>query len=167
MACVNKHFYVYYQIEVLMLAKTRLYLDNCCFNRPYDDQTNLNISLEAEAKLFIQNEILEKNYELAWSFMMDYEISANPFYDRQLAFMKWKNIAVLDIDPTERILIKGREIMQKNIKQKDAIHIACAIKAECDYFLTTDRKVLNKNIQEIKIINPLDFIRQFYIVGDE
>jgi predicted nucleic acid-binding protein len=149
------------------LEKTRLYLDNCCFNRPYDDQTNLNIHLEAEAKLFIQNEILEKNYELAWSFMMDYEISANPFYDRQLAFMKWKNIAVLDVDPTERILLKGKEIMQKNIKQKDALHIACAINAECDYFLTTDRKVLNKNIPEIKLINPLDFIRQFYIEGDE
>ncbi|WP_461247343.1 PIN domain-containing protein [Treponema sp. R6D11] len=149
------------------MAKTRLYLDNCCLNRPYDDQTNLNIRLEAEAKLFIQNEILEKNYELAWSFMMDYEVSANPFYDRQLAFMRWKNIAVLDIDPTERILIRGREIMQKNIKQKDALHIACAIKAECDYFLTTNRKVLNKNISEIKFINPLDFIRQFYIEGGE
>ena len=149
------------------MAKTRLYLDNCCFNRPYDDQTNLNIHLEAEAKLFIQNEILEKNYELAWSFMMDYEFSANPFYDRQLAFMKWKNIAVLDIDPTEGILIKGKEIMQKNIKQKDALHISCAIKAECDYFLTTDRKVLNKNITETKLMNPLDFIRQFYIEGDE
>jgi predicted nucleic acid-binding protein len=149
------------------LAKTRLYLDNCCFNRPYDDQANLNIRLEAEAKLFIQNEILEENYELAWSFMMDYEISANPFYDRQFAFMKWKNIAVLDVDPVEGILIRGREIMQKNIKQKDAIHIACAIKAGCDYFLTTDRKVLNKNIPEIKLINPLDFIRRFYIVGDE
>jgi hypothetical protein len=85
------------------LAKTRLYLDNCCFNRLYDDQTNLNNRLEAEAKLFIQNEILEKNYEIAWSFMMDYEISANPFHDRQLAFMKWKNLAVLDIDPTEKI----------------------------------------------------------------
>ena len=149
------------------MAKTRLYLDNCCFNRPYDDQTNLNIRLEAEAKLFIQNEILERNYELAGSFMMDYEISANPFYDRQLAFMKWKNIAALDVDPVEGILTRSREIMQKNIKQKDAIHIACAVKAGCDYFLTTDRKVLNKNIPEIKLINPLDFIRQFYIVGDE
>ena len=149
------------------MAKTRLYLDNCCFNRPYDDQTNLNIRLEAEAKLFIQNEILEKNYELAWSFMMDYEISANPFYDRQLAFMKWKNIAILDIDPEEGVLINGREIMRKNINQKDAIHIACAIKAKCDYFLTTDRKVLNKNIPEIKLMNPLDFIRQFYVGGDE
>ena len=91
----------------------------------------------------------------------------NPFYDRQLAFTKWKNIAVLDIDPAEGILVRGKEIMQKNIKQKDALHIACAIIAECGYFLTTDRKILNKNIPEIKLLNPLDFIRQFYIEGDE
>ena len=149
------------------MKKTRLYLDNCCFNRPYDDQTNLNIRLEAEAKIFIQNEILENNFELAWSFMMDYEISANPFHDRQLVFLKWKNIAIVDIDPTERILIRGREIMQKNINQKDAIHIACATKAECEYFLTTDRKILNKTVPKIILINPLDFIRQFYLEGDE
>ena len=151
----------------LNLSKIRLYLDNCCFNRPYDDQTDLNIRLESEAKLFIQNEILKQSYELAWSFMMDYEILANPFFERQYAFMKWREIATIDVDPTERILIRGREIMQKNIKQKDAIHIACALKAECEYFLTTDRKVLNKNIPDIKLINPIDFIRQFYIEGDE
>jgi predicted nucleic acid-binding protein len=57
--------------------------------------------------------------------------------------------------------------MQNNIKQKDAIHIACAIKAECGFFLTTDRNILNKNIPEIKLINPIDFIRQFYIGRDE
>jgi len=32
----------------------RVYLDNCCFNRPYDDQMQLKIELETKAKLFIQ-----------------------------------------------------------------------------------------------------------------
>jgi hypothetical protein len=32
----------------------RLYLDNCAFNRPYDDQTLLKNYLEAEAKTFIK-----------------------------------------------------------------------------------------------------------------
>jgi len=145
------------------LVKNRIYLDNCCFNRPYDDQNNLNVHLEAEAKIFIQNEILNNTFELAWSFMMDYEISSNPFQDRQVAFLNWKNIAVVDIDPVEEILIKGKDISLKNIKRKDALHIACAIKAECEYFLTTDGKILNKDISDIKLINPLDFIRQFYI----
>lgn len=32
----------------------RLYLDNCVFNRPYDDQSSIRVRLEAEAKLNIQ-----------------------------------------------------------------------------------------------------------------
>ena len=144
------------------MVKNRIYLDNCCFNRPYDDQANLNVHLEAEAKIFIQNEILKNTFELAWSFMMDFEILSNPYYDRQIAFLKWKNIAVMDIDPIKEILIIGKDLNKKNIKKKDALHIACAIKAECEYFLTTDNKILNKDISQIKVINPIDFIRQFY-----
>ena len=33
----------------------RIYLDNCCFNRPYDDQTQLNIYLETQAKLHVKS----------------------------------------------------------------------------------------------------------------
>jgi hypothetical protein len=36
--------------------KSRLYLDNCSFNRPYDDQSLLKNYLEAEAKTYIQKE---------------------------------------------------------------------------------------------------------------
>jgi predicted nucleic acid-binding protein len=140
--------------------KNRIYLDNCCFNRPYDDQTNLNVHLEAQAKIFIQNEILKNTFQLAWSFMMDYEISFNPFSDRKEAFLNWKKLSVVDIDPVEGILTKGMELTAINIKRKDALHIACAIEAGCECFITTDGKILNKNISEIEVINPLDFIRK-------
>lgn len=33
----------------------RIYLDNCCYNRPYDEQGQLRIRLETEAKLRIQH----------------------------------------------------------------------------------------------------------------
>jgi hypothetical protein len=39
----------------------RVYLDNCCFNRPFDDQRHLRIRLEAEAKLSIQEAIRDEN----------------------------------------------------------------------------------------------------------
>ena len=29
----------------------KVYLDNCCYNRPYDDQTQLRIELETKAKI--------------------------------------------------------------------------------------------------------------------
>ena len=41
------------------MIKNRVYLDNCCLNRPYDDQTNLNVHLEAEAKVFIQKDTFD------------------------------------------------------------------------------------------------------------
>ena len=44
----------------------KIYLDNCCFNRPYDNQKQLRIKLEAEAKLFIQDLIVNKKLELIW-----------------------------------------------------------------------------------------------------
>jgi hypothetical protein len=34
--------------------KERLYLDNCSFNRPYDDQSLLKNHLESEAKNYTQ-----------------------------------------------------------------------------------------------------------------
>jgi hypothetical protein len=29
----------------------KIYLDNCCFNRPFDDQGQIRIKIETEAKL--------------------------------------------------------------------------------------------------------------------
>lgn len=48
-----------------------VYLDNCCYNRPFDDQNNLQIKLETEAKLYIQKLIEELKIDLAWSSMLD------------------------------------------------------------------------------------------------
>jgi hypothetical protein len=41
----------------------RIYLDNCSFNRPYDDSSILKNYLEAEAKTYIQNEIVNKTVD--------------------------------------------------------------------------------------------------------
>ena len=141
------------------MDKYRIYLDNCCFNRPYDDPRHLVTYLEAEAKLFVQKAIIEDRFELAWSYILDYENSMNPHMERQNAIAGWKHVAKVDIDVSESIRALGKQIMLKGIKDKDALHLACAIKAECDYFLTTDKRILNKEISDLKIMNPLDFIR--------
>ena len=51
----------------------RLYLDNCAFNRPFDDQSHIRIRLEAEAKLYIQERIQEGKAERVWSYILDIE----------------------------------------------------------------------------------------------
>ena len=50
--------------------------------------------------------------------------------------------------------------MKYQIENKDAIHIACAIEANCDFFITTDDNLEKKfKGNEITICNPVDFVR--------
>ncbi len=55
----------------------KIYLDNCCFNRPFDDQSFLTIRLETEAKLDIQKKIESGRLSLGWSYILDFENNAN------------------------------------------------------------------------------------------
>ena len=74
--------------------KIKLYLDNCCFNRPFDDQSQIRIRLEAEAKLKIQEEIRSGTFQLIWSYILDYENNKNPFIERKQRIKKWKSYAM-------------------------------------------------------------------------
>lgn len=136
----------------------RLYLDNCCFNRPFDDQTQLKISLEAQAKLAVQAMILSGKHSLVWSYMLEYENMHNPFEIRKDSIIKWKELSELNIEESNSIITLAERLMQIGLKAKDSIHVACAAEANCDYFLTTDIGILKKNIDCIKVVNPLDFI---------
>jgi len=82
----------------------KLYLDNCCFNRPYDDQSRLRIRLEAEAKLKIQEKTRNRAYELIFSYILDYENSRNPFKERKEQIAKWRNYAVADVVESDAVL---------------------------------------------------------------
>ena len=143
--------------------KNRIYLDNCCFNRPYDDQSYLTIYLESQAKLYVQGAILKDEFELVWSYILDYENSVNPHEERQNSIIAWRNVANIKVGASKDIDVLCSEIMKKGIKEKDALHVACAIKADCEYFLTTDKKLLNKKFKEIVAINPLDFVRNLEV----
>jgi len=138
----------------------KLYLDNCCFNRPFDDQTQRKIALESEAKLYVQDEIITGRFELVWSYILDYENAVNPFEERKRTIESWKEIAVFDCEANEEIITIAENIKSQEVKTKDALHIACAIFAKCDYFITTDVKLLKKSISNIKIVNPIEFVKR-------
>ena len=143
------------------MKKIRVYLDNCCFNRPYDNQNNLLILLETEAKLFVQDLILKEKLELVWSFVLDYENNDNPFEERKKSIISWKSLAVVDCDLCDNIADEAKKLIKVGLKQKDAAHIACAIYAKSDYFLTTDKKILNKSVSGVQLINPIEFVRRY------
>ncbi|MDI6800718.1 MAG: hypothetical protein QMD01_01480 [Thermodesulfovibrionales bacterium] len=136
-------------------------MDNCCLNRPFDDQSKIRIRLEAEAVLFIQEKIAAHEVELAWSYIIDYENSFNPFDEKQSAINDLKAFVTIDTGETGSILKNAATIQKVGLKAFDALHVACAIETGCAYFLTTDDAILKKlsGFAKIKVISPIELIR--------
>lgn len=149
------------------MDKMKIYLDNCCYNRPFDNQEQIRIRLETEAKLHIQSDIRNGVYSLVWSYMLDSENDDNPYEERRNSISPWKNIAENYCSSSADILTTGQDIMKLGIRAKDALHIACARASNCDYLITTDNGLTNKNVDGITIINPVDFVRIMEDISNE
>jgi predicted nucleic acid-binding protein len=145
------------------MMQYRIYLDNCCFNRPYDDQTQLKIYLETQAKLHVQSLVYEKKIELVWSFILTFENSQNIFDAKKRAISQWENISSSFVEKSEDIRLTAKEIMTTGIKAADAAHVACAIAGNCNYFITVDKRLLKYQDNRIIICNPIEFINQIEI----
>lgn len=138
-----------------------IYLDMCCFNRPFDDQSQLLIRLQTEAKLYVQEAIRQGAFSLAWSAVMDLENAANPDIERREAIAVWKTLAVVDVDTNPAVEALAEEFVLLGIKPMDALHVASAVTANATWLLTTDKALLRKmqNDPRLRVIDPIEFIR--------
>jgi len=105
--------------------------------------------------------IRTRKIELAWSYILDFENDSNPFFERKYTIEKWKHLSITYIEENSVILYKAATFVKQGLKAKDALHLACAIETKCRCFLTTDDAIQKKmkNIDEIEILNPIEFIR--------
>lgn len=146
----------------------RIYLDNCSYNRPYDDQSQMRIHLETQAKLHIQDMIRQKQIELVTSYVLDFENSYNRSMQKKMAIEKFmKDYATLYVSNKHGDMLAeiAASIMETGVKEKDAYHVACALMAECDYFVTTDDRLLKYQSEKIKLVTPGEFIRRMEADG--
>ena len=137
-----------------------LYLDICCFNRPFDNQSHQKIYLETEAKLFIQRKIKDGIYNVVWSYILDYENTANPNIEAKQSIQKWESLASQIVLVSQGIIACARKLQGNGFGIKDSLHIACGIEIKAKYFLTVDKNILKKRnvVNEIVILNPVEFI---------
>ena len=117
------------------MAKIKVYLDNCTYNRPFDDQNDIRVRLEAEAKLYIQEQIKDNLIDLVWASVNDYENNVNPSLEKRERITVWKNTAAQRCRLNKEILKKALELQSHNLRAKDALHIASAINSGCDFFI--------------------------------
>ncbi len=138
--------------------KRRIYLDNCCFNRPYDDQSQLMVRLETLAKLQIQSRVADGTLDLVWSYVQKYENSRNPFEAKRRAIARWEQLSAAFVEESEAIVAAATRIAATGVKATDALHVACAIEGGCGHFITTDKRLLKYRDERVVVCSPIEFI---------
>lgn len=135
------------------------YLDLCCLNRPFDEQHQPRVRLEAEAVLGLIH--LAVLGELCWvtSDALELESSRNSDADRraEVDVLLGTATSKVTIGPQERQ--RGRELQALGFKAFDALHIACAERATVDALLTTDDRLWRRALREdgklaVRVENP-------------
>lgn len=140
-----------------------VYLDVCCLNRPFDEQSQARVRLEAEAVTIILGIIDEGEWVWMSSEAVDFEIEQNPNAEHRAAvrllLTSVSYFQLIGLDEATR----ARQLEGLGFRALDALHLACAESGGTDVFLTTDDKLLNLAARvstqlRVQVANPLKWL---------
>lgn len=143
----------------------RIYLDACCLNRPFDDQTQDRIRLEAEAVLLILTHFESGEWEWIGSEVLDFEIEQTPDVDRRL------RVKLLTASVHHSVLVgqheveRAQQLKALGFHSVDAQHLACAESGGVEVLLTTDDPLFRRASRlsgqlRIRVENPLTWLKE-------
>lgn len=141
----------------------KIYLDACCWNRPFDDQSQNRVRVEAEAVLSILGMAQSYELEITGSDIIDDELAEMPDDERREKVELLLALAALHIVLTTAIEQRATQLQKWNIVPLDALHLAAAESAQADYFLTTDDDLIRKAKRaelKVRIENPAKWLIQ-------
>ena len=143
----------------------RIYFDNCCLNRPFDDLTDNTVRMECEAILSIIDNCRNDDWLYFSSDVLLDEILETTDNGRREKVLLLYHSASEHIGFTEAIFSRAKEFERYNIKSYDALHVASAEAAQADVFLTTDHRLINSAKKAgicIPVQNPLIWLVEVF-----
>jgi predicted nucleic acid-binding protein len=145
-----------------------LYLDMNIYKRAFDDQRQMRIHLETVAITMIFALIDDGQLSARWSFVLDYENNRDPVPERR-EFVKYlSRCCETAIEPDESIRELAVALSETHqIRGRDALHLAIAEIAGCDYMVTCDdqfvrqgQRLNEQGVIAVHLINPVDFVQE-------
>jgi predicted nucleic acid-binding protein len=136
-----------------------VYLDICCFKRPFDDATQERVRREAEAVATILDHASRGNVRLVRSPAHDFENERNPREDRRLATSLWLERAVLRMSASGQAAERARELAGLGFSPLDALHLAFAEQSDSRWFVTTDDRLqkharVHRDRLSVRVLGP-------------
>ena len=143
----------------------KIYIDVCCLNRPFDDQSQDRIHLEAEAIISIFKHIEKGHWFWLSSTIVNYEISQTIDIERKTRLKSLANSASEFVSINQDIIDRAKQIQNLGITTYDALHLASAEHGQANIFLSTDDKLIkaakrNHDKTFVKIENPLVWLQK-------
>ena len=141
----------------------RIYLDVCCLNRPFDDQRQDRIRLEAEAVLLIMGRCEAGAWQWLSNAVVEEEVNNTPSSERRSRVRQMLSGAHGTVTLTDVAISRAQELKALGFRTYDALHLACAEQATVDIFLTTDDRVLRIATRhtaqlQVRVANPLAWL---------
>jgi predicted nucleic acid-binding protein len=93
---------------------------------------------------------------LVWSYVLERECSKIKDDNKRNNVLAWKTFTINNVTETQDITRRALEIQKTGVKEKDALHVACAIAAGCHFFVTTDHRLLKYRSKDIYICDPTE-----------
>src|SRR2546426_12576214 len=116
------------------------YLDVCCLNRPFDDQRQDRIRLEAEAILLILGRCEAGAWQWLSSAVVEEEVNNTPSSERRSRVRHMLSGTHGTVALTEVAIARAQALKALGFRTYDALQLACAEQATVDIFLTTDNR---------------------------
>ena len=146
----------------------KIYMDVCCYNRPFDDLSQDRIYLEAEAILSIISHCENGDWILLSSGIIDYELSRISNSDRLEKIQALYENASIRLKLTTEAEERAKYFQSCGIKPFDSLHLALAETSNADVFISTDDKLIrtaNRIGTKIKVVNPVTWVME--VTSDE
>lgn len=120
----------------------KVYLDACCLNRPFDDQSQPRVRLEAEAVSLILEKFFQGEWGWIGSEVLNYEIERHPDPETRERILSFLSLSQRVVEINEKLVKRAEELEETGFDSYDAIHLASAEVGKADVFLTTDDQML-------------------------
>jgi predicted nucleic acid-binding protein len=144
-----------------------IYLDVCCLNRPFDDQTQERIRLESEAVETILLHIENRDWEWIGSEVTAFEVRRTEDWEKRWYLEELLALMHVMVPVQAAEESRAGELKNMGFKDADALHLACAETRESTVFLTTDDgllKVAARHASKLRVVvrNPLRWLHEVH-----
>lgn len=143
----------------------------CCFNRPFDHQTQERVRLESEAILLILGRCQRGEWQLVGSEAIALEINQTRDLERQAQLRSLAALATLQVTVDESLEVRAGAFVQQGLRTFDALHLACAEASQATALLTTDDRLVRwagrqSGVLQVKVANPVTWLLEVMTDAD-